>query len=277
MSGQEIRKLFIFLALLIPNLIFSQTQNGKILSSKTNIGIPFVNVGIIGKNIGTVSDEFGVFNIILDKKYFNDSIRFSAIGYFSKTFIVSEFIDNSTKIVYLNPKIYEIGEAKVTIKKRKLIRLGIPIPTSNLCSGFFYNNLGEEMGINVDIKKPVRLTDINMNIAICTYDTVSYRLNIYKLDTNNVFKNILLKPIYITFSNENIADALTFDLSDYSIIIHGNTLITIELYKNLGEGKLLFRSKSNFSSTYFRNTSEGGWHKSPNIIGVYLHGQQIKL
>jgi hypothetical protein len=43
--------------------LLSQSQKGKVLSSDTNSGIGFVNIGIIGKNVGTVSDEFGNFTL----------------------------------------------------------------------------------------------------------------------------------------------------------------------------------------------------------------------
>ncbi|TAL65035.1 MAG: carboxypeptidase-like regulatory domain-containing protein [Bacteroidetes bacterium] len=273
---QNIKTRLLFFVLLIPGLIFSQSQKGKILSSETNSGIGFVNVGIIGKNVGTVSDDIGNFIINLDKIFDNDSLRFSMIGYESKTFLVSQFRNNSIKAVYLKPRSYELQEVKVIYRKTKEIRLGIPIISSKLNSGFAYNNLGAELGINVDIEKQVKLKDINLNVAICTFDSVTYRLNIYQIENLTEYRNILTEPIYISFSKDKINDVITFDLRRYSIIIEGNVLITLELYKDLGEGKLLFHTEPFISSTYTRKTSEGKWNNSPGVVGIYLHGQLIK-
>jgi hypothetical protein len=113
-------------------------------------------------------------------------------------------------------------------------------------------------------------------VAICTFDSVTYRLNIYQSVNQAEYKNILTEPIYISFSRDKINKVLTFDLSKYSIIIEGDVLITLELYKDLGEGKLLFRTEFFTGITYHKKTSEGNWTESPGVIGMYLNGQLIK-
>jgi len=95
-----------FLLLFIPAVAFGQTYKGKVLSGETKSGIGFVNIGIIGKNVGTVADKLGYFSIVLDDIYNNDSVRFSMIGYESKSYLVRYFRENSIKTVYLNPKSY---------------------------------------------------------------------------------------------------------------------------------------------------------------------------
>jgi hypothetical protein len=256
--------------------ILSQSQKGKVLSSKTNSGIGFVNIGIVGKNIGTVSDESGNFTIKLDTIYDNDSLRFSMIGYESKSFLIGHLKENSVQNVYLNPRSYDIQEIKVTYHKPKEIRLGNPVTTNDLRSGFANNDLGSELGINVHVRGQVKLKDINLNVAICTFDSVTYRLNIYQSVNQKEYKNILTKPIYLSFSKDKINNVLTFDLSKYSIIIEGNVLITLELYKDLGEGRLLFHTEFFTGTTYHKKTSEGTWTEAPGVIGMYLHGLAIR-
>ena len=263
----------LFFVLFIPGLIFSQSQKGKVLSSEANWGIGYVNIGIIGKNVGTVSDEFGNFTINLDNIYNNDSLRFSIIGYESKTFLVGNFKENLIKNVYLNPKLYDLHEVKVTYHRSKEIRLGTPVLSNSLKSGFANNDLGSELGIKVNVKNRVELKDINLNVAVCTFDSVTYRLNIYQSVNNTEYKNILTEPIYISFSKDKINNVITFDLTKYSIIIKGNVLITLELYKDLGEGSLLFHTEFFTGYTYHKKTSEGKWIKAPGVIGMYLNGQ----
>ena len=160
--------------------------------------------------------------------------------------------------------------------KPKEIRLGTPVTTNDLRSGFAYNDLGSELGIKVHVKGQVKLKDINFNVAICTFDSVTYRLNIYQSLNQTEYKNILSKLIYISFSKDKINNAITFDLSKYSIIIEGDVLITLELYKDLGEGKLLFHTEYFTGTTYHKKTSEGKWTEAPGVIGMYLHGQLIR-
>lgn len=265
-----------FSLLFIPVTVFCQSFAGKVLSSDSKSEIAFANVGIIGRNVGTVTDQSGNFSIELDNGYNNDSIRFSMIGYESKSYKVDYFKENSIKNVYLDPKSYFLTEVKVYYHKTKEIMLGTPVVTDALRSGFENNSLGSELGIKVDTKGEVKLEDINFNVAICTYDSVTYRLNIYKSIDNMQYKNILTEPIYISFSKDNINNVITYDLKKYSIIIEGDVLITLELYKDLGEGRLLFHTQYFTGYTYHKKTSEGKWTKAPGLIGMYLHGQLIR-
>jgi hypothetical protein len=264
------------ITLLFPSLIYSQSKSGSILSTETNSPVGFVNIGIIGKNIGTVSDEQGNFSIKLDKIYDNDSIRFSIIGYESKTFLVSYFKNDSIKTVYLKSVSYELKEVKVVYRRTRDVLIGEEVSSGNLISGFASNDLGAEIGINVNVKHQMKIKDINFNVAVCTFDSVTYRLKIYQLVDKKEYINILPKPIYISFSKYKIHKAITFDLTKYPIIIEGNVLITLELFRDLGKGNLLFFTKDSDGTTIHKKTSEGVWSSSPGIIGMYLHGQLLK-
>jgi hypothetical protein len=266
----------LFFVFFIHGLVYGQIQNGRVLSSETKSGIGFVNVGIIGKDIGTVTDRFGNFSIKLDNIYNNDSIRFSMIGYESESFLVGSFKENTIKTIYLNPKSYYLTEVKVFYHKTKEITLGTPVTSDALKSGFENNNLGSELGIKVDTRGQVKLEDINLNVSTCTYDSVTYRLNIYQEEDNTEYKNILTVPIYISFSKDEINKVITFDLRKYSILIDGKILITLELYKDLGAGRLLFYTQFFTGFTYHKKTSEGKWTKAPGQIGMYLHGKLSK-
>lgn len=272
----NIKTVLFYFVLFIPGVISGQFQEGKVLSGTTNLGIGYVNVGIIGRNIGTVSDESGNFRINLEKINDDDSIRFSMIGYQSKSFLVSQFKEKSIKEVYLNPISYYLREVKIIYSRPRRIRLGTPVTSNDLRSGFANNDLGSELGIKVYVRRQVKLTDLNLNVAICTFDSVTYRLNIYQSVNQTEYKNILTEPIYISFSKDRINKVITFDLRKYSIVIEGDVLITLELFKDLGEGKLLFRTEFFTGITYHKKTSEGNWTESAGVIGMYLNGQLIK-
>lgn len=270
-SGLFLKSKLLFIVLLIPCSLLSQPETGKVISTETELGIAYVNIGVIGKNIGTVSDISGNFTITLDEIYDNDSIRFSMIGYESKAFLVSQFRADPVKNIYLKPRSYDLPEINITYNRPRKILLGNPVGTNDLRSGFSDNDLGSELGIRINARKKVLLKDINLDVAICTYDSVTYRLNIYVIEDNLVCNNILTEPIYISFAKDKITDVLTFDLSKYSIIFEGEVLVTLELYKDLGEGRLLFRTEYFTGITYHRKTSQGNWTQSPGVIGLSLN------
>jgi len=49
-----------------------------------------------------------------------------------------------------------------------------------------------------------------------------------------------------------------------------------KLYKDLGEGRLLFHTEFFAGTTYHRKTSQGTWTEAPGVIGMYLHGLLIR-
>jgi hypothetical protein len=262
----------LLLVFLIPVTLFSQTERGRIISSETGSGIGFANIGLLGKNQGTVSNQDGNFALSISNATDKDSIRFSMIGYISKTISVSQFKEDSLKNVTLSPVAYSIPEIEVTYHKPKNLRLGNSVQTNYLRSGFSSNDLGSELGVMVYVRKKVVLKNINLDVAVCTYDSVTYRLNIYQADVDDDYRNILKEPIYISFSKDDIKKVITSNLLKYSITVEGNILITLELYKDMGEGRLLFRTEYFTGLTYHRKTSEGNWTQSPGVIGMYLNG-----
>jgi hypothetical protein len=272
-----LKKGFLSLVLFAPGIVFCQLFEGRVIvHENSNSGVAYVNVGIIGKNVGTVTDQSGKFSIELDKIYDKDSIRFSMIGYESRAFLVRAFKDNAIKTIYLGPKSYSLTEVKIIYHKAREVRLGTPVTSEALKSGFAENNLGSELGVFLKTRGQVKLEDINLDVAVCTYDSVTYRINIYKTIDGIEFKNILTQPIYISFSKDNIDKPITLELGKYSIIVEGDILVTLELYKDLGEGRLLFYTQYFTSYTYHKKTSEGKWTKAPGAIGMYVHGQVIK-
>lgn len=235
-----------------------------------------MNIGVIGGNIGTVTDESGNFAITLDNKYDKDSIRFSMIGYESKCFLISSFKNDSISVVYLSPKSYTLPDINVVYRKPKEVMLGYPVLSNMLRSGFANNDLGSELGVKLKVRGTVRLKDINFNVAVCTFDSVTYRLNIYELVNITEYRNILTKPVYITFTKEKIDKAISFDLKNYSIIVEGDILVALELYRDLGPGSLLFHTEYFTGSTFRRKTIEGAWIEMSGVIGMYLNGEKMR-
>lgn len=80
----------IFLILLIVNPYFLKAQETifvhgiTVVENSRNQPIDFVNIGLIGRSIGTVSDERGNFFIQIPINYLDDSLTFSRVGFHSE-------------------------------------------------------------------------------------------------------------------------------------------------------------------------------------------------
>ncbi len=261
-------KLFIILFLLQSSvLLLGQQISGTVFEKNSDAPVEFVNIGIVGKNVGTVSDQNGEYALQIDPQYYNDTLIFSCIGYHSYFVRVSDFIHLNNGNVNLEKKEYELAEVVVRPKRIKEKTLGITIK-SKLAVGCFADSIKRrEVGILMKNKNKVFLKEINLNVAICTYDSIFYRINIYKASKDMLFENILTNPIYISSSKEEVKDKITIDLRHLYLELNGDFLVTFETVKNLGTGHLCFPA-SLLHKTYVRRESQGVWETVPAGISI---------
>lgn len=93
------------LLLLITQLSTAQTLSGTVLDKKTKEPLVFATVQI-GDKYGVITNDEGVFKI--QTHYFSetDSIKFSSMGYASKSFVLKDF---ALSTIYLEEKIDELA------------------------------------------------------------------------------------------------------------------------------------------------------------------------
>lgn len=121
------------------------------------------------------------------------------------------------------------------------------------------------------IKEKTRIKELNCNIAECTYDSIFFRVNVYKELGDNMFENILTRPIEIKQSISKNQKKLHIPLSEYNIVVENNILITLEYIEDLGKGELFFNAGLfKGASAYSRKTSHAQWKKSKAKLGFYV-------
>ena len=268
------KQIFI-LFILISNSLFAQTFSGKVIESKSKLPIKFVNIGIVDRNIGTTSDVFGNYKIVIDSLFDNYSLLFSCIGYLPHKMKVADFKKLTSWDIQLQKKTYELDEIVINPKKFKQQILGIKSKSKRMQAGFKDNKLGYELGLLLKVKKSAFLEKVDISIAVCTYDSIFYRLNIYRVRDRMKFENVLQKPIYISLPKDKVKELISINLKPHNIVIEGDFLITLEHVKNLGPGNLFF-SVGLSKKTYYRKTSQGIWEKVPIGIGISVTAQVEK-
>ena len=73
--------LFCFLFTISYSLTGQTILKGKLIDAETSSPLSYVNIGVIGKNVGTVSAFDGSFGLSVASKYDSDLLRISIIGY----------------------------------------------------------------------------------------------------------------------------------------------------------------------------------------------------
>ncbi len=125
----------VFLLLCINIISYSQVIKGTVLEVRT--GKPVIaTVYFNGTFTGTLSDENG--NFELDgSRYFSMPIIVSSIGYYSVT--VKDYSDSVRLIVYMKPRIHELGEVLIADKSLARKRKEYMTLFRNVFLGTTYN------------------------------------------------------------------------------------------------------------------------------------------
>lgn len=86
---------------------------GKIIDANNKESVPFANIGIEGKAIGTVSNEQGTFELHLPFKYQQEQLSISCIGYETYSTAITDIPNRQAFNVFLRPKAYLLNEFTV--------------------------------------------------------------------------------------------------------------------------------------------------------------------
>ena len=264
---------------------FSQDFSGQIIDIESGKPVPYTNIGIIGKNVGTVSDASGWFNIELNTEFDKDTLCISCIGYVSKKYLIRDFKKDIRNIdqdkIQLLPKTYQLNEVLIKPIKTRIYKLGnFCEPNSPYGNAFYSNQLGTEIGILIELPRNSNkafLQSFRFYVGEFTYEKFPVRLNIYNLKNNRPYENILTQPIYIEIESEG---EYIIDLGNYDIILNEDFFISLEYYKipNRTTGKLIFCAthgkKINKGKSYFRLTSQSNWE--PELVDNVGFSVQIE-
>ncbi len=176
--------------LLILYVFFTSTCLGQtlikgiIIDKTTGQPIPFVSIGIIGKSIGTLTDENGNFEVKLYENQKKDSLKIYTIGYKPIVFLVSDFMKEVNQKISLENLPTQLEEVTIRPKKVKYKILGTSNYTKNNCTGFADmagNWKGSEAAILIRNNKNSFIESFNFYVIQNKYsDSVLFRLNFYE-------------------------------------------------------------------------------------------------
>lgn len=264
------------LRLLFILLLFFESFNaqvvcrGVLIDSLSKAPLEFANIGVVGKGIGSVSNEKGEFEFKVPDSLAMVPVKISLIGYKSLAVKVSEL--QAGKPILLPPVSIRLDEVQVNPKKIKIKVLGNETTSKSVSGGFKSNLLGAEMGVRLNIKHPdTYLRTLKFHINSNTLGkTPVFRVNIYSKgsdgmpDENILKQNIIIEP-------KDTVGLVVIDLKPYMVFVSEDVFVSIEWIKDLGNAKgLYFSTKLVGSATYFRTTSQAKWEKA-SPIGVGLH------
>ncbi len=239
---------------------------GTIKAEGTAEVLPYVNIGIRGKGVGTVSDRNGEFEIDLSEKYYSDSLSISMIGYHSQIYLVKNFIDlihkNST--IHLEENIQVLDEVIISSRRLKKRILGNKAKIRLYSDGFESDQLGSEAGIIIKIKKsPTYVKKFTAYIAKNEHPELKFRLNFYDIKDGLPNKRILKENIIVTSKIKK--GKLEVDLEKYNIVVEDDFFVSLEWIEYFGIGELKFAIGFFGSPVIYRYASYDTWEREPPL------------
>jgi len=192
---------------------------------KDSVGKPmqYVNIGILNKPIGTVSDYEGHFYLSFDKSKSLDTLKISRLGYKAKIIVLKK-VKNEIEITLLE-KVEVLDEIQLSSKKMKIFEKG-KLKTDTKQHVIFsqpnakHANLGTEIGrkFKVGDKKPSILKSFKFYIKENDYKFSKFRINIYSLKKGLPYKRLCLKDIY-TSVQDSYSGWVIINLESYDVIV----------------------------------------------------------
>ena len=256
-----------------PTFISSETNDEKVLKGrirdkKSNLPLPFVNIGILNKDRGTTSNTKGEFELSLSESNINDTLRISMVGYEPREIYLKDiFKKTETDSKYSTAgKTNELKEIVIVDKKLATKVLGNETDSKFFGGKFASGDLGSEIAIRIKIKDaPTYLDTFRFNISYNTGDTARFRVNIYDVKTGLPDKNILTDNITLSINGKT--GKIEVDLSKYNVVVNDDFFIALEWIEGKNNSGIVFSAGFANKGTYYRKASQGRWKKYPMGVG----------
>jgi len=254
-------------------LTFAQTTlTGKVISENQE-ALPFVNIGIRKKNIGTSSLPDGTFSIAIPPQNENDTLTFSMVGYSELNLPIKDIIALNQHTFQLKFKTTSLTTLVVTSNKLVEQKFGIKKPAGVLHFTDGSTNQNDIFEIAQLIKldtAPSKITSVNLFISQARKDSGTFRINFYGYDGSRPTERILEKSIVQT--KEIREGWLTFDLTPYAVYLGGNFVIAIEFIPTPKKSSPIYYEVKlgGSSKSFVRASSQGEWNVPPHHYRIFV-------
>jgi hypothetical protein len=247
--GNKVQVGSVVMMLLVQSMTGSaQLFKGKVIGEDTGEPLGYASVIVLGKNMGGITSANGDFEFDLTGAEKSDSVRFSYLGYQSRSLPVGSIDFTSVLVIRLKPKLTTLKPVSVTadINTRML---------GNTRSGRFRTGWGDFKSLRGRTRGlliqgaecPARVKSLSFHIDDNEWDSVAFRINFFKVENDKPAESILEQNILFTTAEKH--RWVKADLSKYNITICEKVIVALEwvdAWGSVGEfSKVLTFSLSN--------------------------------
>ena len=245
---------------------------GHIMDEETMHPISYASVGVMGKEIGSISDSSGTFKVNLPNQVKeSDTILITSVGYHSLKVAVKEA---TTKNMFQLKAIEGVLPSVMVYDLRKSGRMGDDTANYSFYRGWYEYRTGGEIGrvINV-LHKKYKLNRIAFQVDN-KCDTCWLRLRVRKVAHFEPAEDLLQQSVIIPVTKHTPLDGvMEFDISDLGLLLREKKIyIGFEVIdcKNVdGRPLSLCFIGADYGEHYFRKYPTVAW-TNEDAYGLYL-------
>ena len=260
----------------------AQPISGHITNAKTHEALPFVNIGVVGKALGTVANEEGAYQLPFSDALANEMVRISSLGYAPYTLTLRQLAAQPD--VALVPEAVALAEVQVKGKAtfRRAHTLGNTGNSEMATNTLTNTSLGGQVGTVIKLsRRPTRVLNAVFNIARSSPGQVTFRVNLYRLDPNGLPTETKLLTRDVIVTAPIVRGPIRVDLSADQLVVNEDFFLAIEMIKWVDAAasgaEFAFSAALGYTHNeiYFRSVSQSPWKRAS--VGALLAGMQPKL
>jgi hypothetical protein len=289
-SASNMKNFFSIVFLFISVFAYSQndTLSGKIWNYENNEPLPYVNIGVKNKTVGTVSNRNGLFKLILnDKVTQKDTVFVSYIGFRTEKYLIS-VLKEKNNIILLEPEKTVLDEVilsskKIKLKSKKIGRTSKGLGLTHMNFYSYYekdvdDRLSKERGMKLKIKRDCHIKDLNFRITSNDFTSLKFRVNFYQIE-DGLPTELLVNENIVFEVKDNFLGWFNVNLEPYDIYLKESddevavTIQWLESVKNK-EGSKFFSistAASPLNTAYFREKAMDTWTTGSQSLSFYLN------
>ena len=272
-------------AMLFARVSAAQTIVGTVTTGSGPQVVPFVNIGLPARGLGTVADEQGHYRLGYNAAFAADTVRVSSIGFEPRLLTFAALL--AAPDIRLIPAPVALAGVSVQASSAKLRihELGLAKPSSQVRLHMNSNQLGTELGTLIHLhRQPTLLQSLHITVVQNQAGPMTFRLNLYRLDSHGqpTTEKLVQHDVLLTAMPQ--AGVLTADLTADHLLLSEDFLLAVEWVKGSGDAttdiqkRLAFGGGLAFKSTlYTRRTSQANWEIMTYTSNIPLMGMKPQV
>ena len=235
----------------------------RVVDAGTRLSIPFTTVVVTNASVGTVADEDGRYELTLPSGA--DSLRFSALGYVTKTVAVTNLPSDTVALVAAP---YLLQTAQIDATRFTRDRRYGHLPTSQkIVVQFIGEGRGAQIGKLIRLRREAHLKTARLSVVENSYGTAKCRLRFYAVEGDSIAGDPLEGREFLhEITGTGIVD---IPLAEAGLVYDGELLMVLELLEGgPGDGHIYLGGALFKANGYARRHAGEAWRKFTSTPSV---------